>query len=333
MKGPGNTTGEAAEGRSPRTENLLVRSGRPEDAESASSLAARAKASVGYAPEWLALWRDALTIRPEYLAEHLSFVAMHGEDLVGICVLETRGQEASLGHLWVAPEVQRQGIGRTLVRQALAQAARAGLRRIEVEAEPSAMAFYLRLGARSCGHRPAPMPGAPERVMPVLEFSMSHYSIRQALSADSDTLIAFTLQEAREAEGLELDPEAVARGVRSAFEEPPAAAYWVAETSDGAIVASTSVVTEWSDFHGRQYWWVQSLFIAPEHRGRGLVDLLLNHLVAEAEASGALDLRLYAHSSNARAVRAYQRCGFRVAPYVIMRRQLRPVTSLDGARS
>ena len=132
---------------------------------------------------------------------------------------------------------------------------------------------------------------------------------------------------------MELDTEAAARGVRSAFDEPPAAAYWVAETSDGAIVASTYVVTEWSNFHGANYWWVQSLFIAPEHRGSGLADMLLHRLVAEAEGSGALDLRLYAHRSNARAIRAYQRCGFRVAPYVIMRRQLRPVTSLDGAGS
>lgn len=162
--------------------NVLVRKGRPEDAAAASILAARAKASVGYAPEWLALWRDVLTIRPEYLAEHLSFVAMHAGDLVGICVLETRGQLASLGHLWVAPEVQRQGIGRTLVRQALVQAARAGLKRVEVEAEPSAAEFYLRLGARSCGHRPAPMPGAPERLLPVLEFSLDEFSVQEVNS-------------------------------------------------------------------------------------------------------------------------------------------------------
>ena len=157
--------------------DVLVRRGRSEDAEAASILAARAKASVGYAPEWLALWRDALTIRPEHLGEHLSFVAMHGGDLVGICVLETQGQEGSLGHLWVAPEFQKRGIGRTLVRQSLAQAIRAGLTRVEVESDPSAMAFYQRLGARNCGHRPAPMPGAPERVLPLLEFSLHELSI------------------------------------------------------------------------------------------------------------------------------------------------------------
>lgn len=146
------------------------------------------------------------------------------------------------------------------------------------------------------------------------------YTIRDAVSADIETLVAFTLQEAHDAEGIGQDVTGVRRGVGGAFEDPPRAAYWVAEGADGRVVASTSVVTEWSNFHGGYYWWIQSLFIVAEHRGGGLVELLLDHLARAAEASGALDLRLYAHESNARALRAYRRCGFAVAPYVIMTR-------------
>lgn len=123
------------------------------------------------------------------------------------------------------------------------------------------------------------------------------YTIREAVSTDIDTLVAFTLQEAHEVEGIEQDAAVVRRGVRGAFEDPPLAVYWVAETPDGRVVASTSVVTEWSNFHGGHYWWIQSLFIVPEHRGGGLVELLLDHLARAAESSGALDLRLYAHNS------------------------------------
>jgi ribosomal protein S18 acetylase RimI-like enzyme len=132
----------------------------------------------------------------------------------------------------------------------------------------------------------------------------------------------FTLQEAREAEGAEKDAAAVERGVRAAFDDPPVATYWVAETPDGRVVASISVNTEWSDFHGGYYWWIQSLFIVPEHRGAGLVELVLDHVTKAAEASGAVDLRLYAHESNARALRVYRRCGFTVAPYIIMTKPL-----------
>jgi ribosomal protein S18 acetylase RimI-like enzyme len=146
------------------------------------------------------------------------------------------------------------------------------------------------------------------------------YTIRAASSTDIDTLVTFTLREAYEAEGVERDEPAVRRGVLGAFGDPPLATYWVVETLEGEVIASTSVVTEWSDFRGGHYWWIQSLFIVPAHRGSGLVEWLIDDLAAKA--AGALDLRLYAHSSNERALRAYRRCGFTVAPYVIMTRPL-----------
>ena len=148
------------------------------------------------------------------------------------------------------------------------------------------------------------------------------YAIRMAVSDDIETLVAFTLKEAYEAEGVERGEAAVRRGVEGAFRDPPLSIYWLAESSDGASVASTSVVTEWSDFQGGYYWWIQSLFIVSEHRGRGLVDLMLDHLAGLAKAARALELRLYAHNSNQRAFRVYRRCGFDTAPYTIMARKL-----------
>lgn len=151
----------------------------------------------------------------------------------------------------------------------------------------------------------------------------SDYTIRSAVIEDVDTLVAFTLQEAREAEGLEVNVDAVRRGVLGAFEDPPFATYWVVETS-GRIVASASVVQEWSNFFGGHYWWIQSFFILPEHRSRGLVEMLMTHIARQAKAAGALELRLYAHSSNERALRAYRRCGFQMSPYVILSRDRSP---------
>ena len=146
--------------------------------------------------------------------------------------------------------------------------------------------------------------------------------IRAATAADLAVLVDFTLQEARDAEGVSLDPTAVGRGVARALEDPALARYWIAEDPDGRIVASTSITAEWSNFHGGHYWWVQSLFVVPEHRGAGLVDQVLDHLALTAREDGALDLRLYAHQDNTRALRVYARCGFTVAPYRMMRRRL-----------
>ena len=133
--------------------------------------------------------------------------------------------------------------------------------------------------------------------------------------------MTFTLNEARDAEQRTLSRGDVERGVAAAFATPPKARYWVVESA-GTVVASVSVVTEWSNFRGGDYWWIQSLYILPEHRGKGLVDMILQHLATEAKASGAIDLRLYGYNTNARALRAYERFGFRQAPYLILTKSL-----------
>lgn len=148
------------------------------------------------------------------------------------------------------------------------------------------------------------------------------YRIRRAVRDDLDTIVSFTLREAFEAESVDKDVEVVRHGVLTGLDDPAVATYWVAESREGQVVASTSVVREWSNFNAAYYWWVQSLYILPEHRGRGLVELLLHELEQAARAAGAVDLRLYAHSSNHRAIAAYRRCGFDMVPYTIMTRQL-----------
>lgn len=150
------------------------------------------------------------------------------------------------------------------------------------------------------------------------------YTIRVARPEDRETLVAFTVREARESQGIPADTETVRCGVGAAFLDAPRSCYWVVEDATGQPVASTSVVTEWSDFNGGDYWWVQSLYIDQGHRGGGLIDLILAHLAQAATEARALDLRLYVHRSNERAIRAYQRCGFTAAPYLIM--QKTPVT-------
>lgn len=150
------------------------------------------------------------------------------------------------------------------------------------------------------------------------------YTIRSAKRSDVQTLVAFTLAEAREAESAQLELQAATRGVEAAFDTPPAATYWVAEDPDGEVVASISVVKEWSNFHGGHYWWIQSLFVSPAHRGHGMAERLLDFVAREASANDALDLRLYAHESNERALSVYRRSGFTIAPYVIMARRSRP---------
>ena len=144
------------------------------------------------------------------------------------------------------------------------------------------------------------------------------FRMRDATPADLEKLVAFTAAEAFEAEGAAFSIESVRRGVGAGLENPALARYWVLETDDGELVGNISIIREWSDWRAGYYWWIQSVYLSPEHRGRGLLTMMLNKVREEAAAAGALELRLYAHEGNRRALQAYRREGFADLPYRIM---------------
>lgn len=153
--------------------NVSIRRAAVGDSPSLTALALVAKAHWGYPAAWLEAWRDALTITPEYIASHTVLVAdslAEQSRILGVCALEERGDRWQLEHLWVDPGVHRTGIGRALVKCALAIAGRrdAGCT-VRVESDPHAAEFYRRLGARQVGVVPAPMDGDAERVLPLFE--------------------------------------------------------------------------------------------------------------------------------------------------------------------
>jgi ribosomal protein S18 acetylase RimI-like enzyme len=80
-------------------------------------------------------------------------VATDAEDRpVGFSAVLPRGERAlELDGLFVSPEQMRRGIGRRLVDDVVERARRDGIRRIEVDANPGALAFYERHGFRHTG--------------------------------------------------------------------------------------------------------------------------------------------------------------------------------------
>ena len=149
-----------------------IRRARPTEADVLSRVAYEAKASWGYPVEWMAAWREELTITPEYVTNHEVFVADTGGSIAGIAALEAFEGGVALEHVWVATHRQGEGVGHDLVRYALAAAKRAGHVVVRVISDPNAVGFYLRFGAQMKGSVPAPMPGAPQRVLPVLELAL-----------------------------------------------------------------------------------------------------------------------------------------------------------------
>ncbi|MFQ5600055.1 MAG: GNAT family N-acetyltransferase [Candidatus Krumholzibacteriia bacterium] len=132
--------------------------------------------------------------------------------------------------------------------------------------------------------------------------------IRAAKQEDLDALVAGNIAMARETESLDLDAETVRSGVRAVLERSAPGSYRVVE-EEGRVVAQLLLTYEWSDWRNRPVWWIQSVYVAPEARRRGLFKRLYGAVVEEARAAGVAGVRLYVERTNAAAQAVYEALG------------------------
>ncbi len=141
--------------------------------------------------------------------------------------------------------------------------------------------------------------------------------VRSARPEEADLLIDFQLRLARETEQLELDREALGRGVRAVFDDPSLGQYWVAEL-DGRVAGCLMVTREWSDWHNGTVLWITSVYVLPEARRRGVFESLYQHLRHRVEATpGLAGIRLYAATGNRRGRAVYRRLGMSHGHYAL----------------
>ncbi|HEY9170789.1 MAG TPA: GNAT family N-acetyltransferase [Verrucomicrobiae bacterium] len=142
-------------------------------------------------------------------------------------------------------------------------------------------------------------------------------TIRQASLADAQVIAEFNLRLAAETEQLRLDPETVNAGVAAILADPVKGIYFVAEI-EGVVVGQLMITYEWSDWRNGNLWWIQSVFVKPEFRGRGVFPALFKHLEGLARGNpGVAGLRLYMHAENERARRTYERLGMNHSDYEV----------------
>ncbi|MEY2549210.1 MAG: hypothetical protein QOD64_1792 [Verrucomicrobiota bacterium] len=129
---------------------MIIRA-KPEDAETLTEIAHAAKRHWGYPEKWIVAWGVILTMRPEFIAANVGYVAVEEERMVGFYVLTTEDDRIYLDHLWIVPAAMGRGIGRALFEHAAMQASRLGFDSIQIEADPNAAGFYERMGAFRVG--------------------------------------------------------------------------------------------------------------------------------------------------------------------------------------
>lgn len=143
-------------------------------------------------------------------------------------------------------------------------------------------------------------------------------NVRKARIEDLSYLVEFTAEEAREAEGSVKVPDTLEKGIGAALADNAIATYWVLVDDNDIPVGSVSALKEWSDWNAGYYWWIQSMYLAPSHRGKGRMALLLEAVKSEMKSQKGLELRLYVHKDNSAAVRAYEKANFEHSDYRIM---------------
>jgi len=143
-----------------------------EDAATLAEIAHAAKRHWGYPENWIAAWRDILTIRNEFITGNVAYCAVEEDHIVGFYVLTQEDDGIHLDHLWILPSAMGRGIGRALFEHAAGAARTLGFDLIRIEADPNAEGFYKRMGATRVGTTVSQVEGE-HRQLPLLEYRWS----------------------------------------------------------------------------------------------------------------------------------------------------------------
>lgn len=153
------------------------------------------------------------------------------------------------------------------------------------------------------------------------------YEVRPAVPTDRDLIVSFNRAMARETERHDLDPATINPGVEAVLADSGKGRYFIAERSlrdsgpDGSAgpeaVGQLMVTLEWSDWRNGPVWWIQSVYVSPEHRRRGVYRLLHASVREAGREAGAVGLRLYVDRQNLAAQATYAALGMRESRYIM----------------
>jgi GNAT superfamily N-acetyltransferase len=151
------------------------------DSEALTHLSFAAKGYWNYPPEYFAVWRDELTITPEYIAKNIVQVAECAGRVVGYFSLTEVAADFWAGqvyvrqghwleHIFVLPEYIGQGVGSRLMAELKAHCLVRNIARLYIFTDPNARVFYDKLGARFLEESPSSIPG---RTVPLYELDIT----------------------------------------------------------------------------------------------------------------------------------------------------------------
>ncbi len=142
-------------------------------------------------------------------------------------------------------------------------------------------------------------------------------NIRIAKIEDAPDLVEFNQAMALETEGKRLETRILQSGVEAVFNDEKKGFYVVAE-EENKIIGGLMITFEWSDWRNSWFWWIQSVYILPEARGRKIYSRLYDFVKNKARENGNVcGFRLYVEKENLTARKVYEKLGMEASHYLM----------------
>ncbi len=149
--------------------------------------------------------------------------------------------------------------------------------------------------------------------------------IRLAEIRDVLVITEFNQVMAFETERKKLISKVVSKGVKKILKNSNLGFYVIAER-DKEIIGSLMVTPEWSDWRNGMFWWIQSVYIKPNERRKGIYTQLYNFVKESANNNPSIcGFRLYVETKNILAKNTYEALGMMETGYRIYE-ELKPET-------
>ncbi len=144
---------------------------------------------------------------------------------------------------------------------------------------------------------------------------MTNIVVSSAQASDQAFIVASNQAMALSTEGKSLDYDTVCRGVAAVFANPDRGLYLLARI-DGRAAGCMMITYEWSDWRNGVFWWIQSVFVHPEFRRRGVYRLMYESVRRMAAATpDVCGFRLYVERDNHTAQKTYAALGMEETDY------------------
>ena len=132
---------------------------------------------------------------------------------------------------------------------------------------------------------------------------------REAKEADYKVIAGFQEKMAWETEHFKLDTDTVLKGVEAVFKDTSKGKYFVVE-DNGKVISSLLTTYEWSDWRNNFVIWIQSVYVLPAYRKKGIFKMMYSEIKKIVENSDKYSgIRLYVEKTNVNAQNVYEKIG------------------------